>query len=193
VVDITQESRIEPSKVKRSKFLPVSMFCALSLSAAVLASNFISAERHALSVLEADSRNHGLSIWAYYRFGIIPDSMVVDIRGMSEGNAPIDVMRALFQIAERMKDREFSEVRLAYHGETRYILEGEHFHRIGQEYAFQNPVYTIQTLPEHLYTLDGARAFETWTGGWLGVMNARMKDFSTFTETWFLHDERLQQ
>jgi hypothetical protein len=42
---------------------------------------------------------------------------------------------------------------------------------------------------KELYTPDGSRAFDTWTGGTLGVLNAQMEDFSKFTNAWFLQDE----
>jgi hypothetical protein len=164
---------------------------ALSIVATVFAGNFLFAERHAFSALNADSRHQGISIWAYYRFGLVPTSMVVDVRSFEEGKLSIDVIRVLYQIAERMKDREFNEIRLAYRGHTRFLLDAKYFHRIGQEYAFQDPVYTIQNLPEHLYLPAGTRAFDNSSGERLGVMTP-MQDFSTFIEAWFLRDERLR-
>lgn len=150
--------------------------------------NYIRVERHISAVLEADSRNESVSVWAYYNYGVPGDSIVFDLRDLSLSGRPLDVTRVLLQFADRMKDRHFQTVYLAWQGERRFQLEGDYFHRIGQEYEFQNPVYTIRTLPENVEHLDGSHAYPNWTGGWLGVLNKQLNDSNQFNKDWYLND-----
>lgn len=87
---------------------------------------------------------------------------------------------------QALKDRTFSEVHLAYRGRTRFILAGSDFKEMGEEYGPQNPVYTIRTMPEKLLRPDGTRAFDTWTGGLLGVLEKQLDDVRKFHREWYL-------
>lgn len=37
-------------------------------------------------------------------------------------------------------------------------------------------------MPSHVYNLDGTPAYETWSGGWLGVMNKQLEDLDDMME-----------
>jgi len=52
----------------------------------------------------------------------------------------------------------------------------------------QNPVYTMRTFPQNVYALDGSPAFETWSGGLLGVLGKQLEDFSEFHKQWYLNE-----
>lgn len=116
------------------------------------------------------------------------DALSFDLRGASPQAAHTDVLRALFRTAEALKDERFSEVRLGYQGETRYVLPGQAFHAIGQEWGWQNPVYVIRTLPEQVLTPDGRPASERWTGGMIGVLGAQMDDVNRMADRWYRED-----
>ena len=47
---------------------------------------------------------------------------------------------------------------------------------IGRENSWQNPVNTIRTCPENLRTPDGGKAYSSWSGSILDVLNAHMSD-----------------
>jgi len=155
--------------------------------ALVLGLNFISVGRQAFTVTGRPI-NKGISVLTYHHYLVNPGTLVIDIRSVDSNKAPIDVMRVFFQIAEQFKEREFSEVRLAFRGETRFLIRPERFRTIGREYSFQNPLYVIRTLPEDLLLPDGRPAYSRWTGGWLGVMNRQMDDFTDFYKRWFVND-----
>lgn len=36
--------------------------------------------------------------------------------------------------------------------------------------------------------MAGTPAFETWTGGMLGVLNGQLQDFNTFHARWYIKD-----
>jgi hypothetical protein len=134
----------------------------------------------------SDPRNEGLEVFAYHRYLVLPGEIVFDLRGLSGDKAPLDVDRMLIQFAHELRDREFDRVYLAWKGDVRFVLKGDYFRRLGQEYGLENALYTLRTLPENLYTPDGQKAFDTWTGGLLGVLTRQMEDLHEFHVRWFL-------
>ncbi|MFP2608696.1 hypothetical protein, partial [Escherichia marmotae] len=70
----------------------------------------------------------------------------------------------------------------------KFYLKGGYFKTLGQEYGIQNPVYTLRTIPENVYMLNGERAYSVWEGGLLGVMGKQMEDLSDFSKAWYLDD-----
>lgn len=113
---------------------------------------------------------------------------VFDLRDVSPQAAPVDVFRALFRTAEALRDEPITALHLAFRGETRFILPGEAFRTIGAEFAWQNPLYTLRTLPEKLLTPDGQPAFGRWSGGVLGVAGEQMEDVNEMSSSWYLED-----
>ncbi|MNU11538.1 hypothetical protein D3C72_2594780 [compost metagenome] len=49
-------------------------------------------------------------------------------------------------------------------------------------------MYTIRTFPQNVWKLDGTAAYETWTGGMLGVLSKQMEDVNQFAKDWFIAD-----
>lgn len=136
----------------------------------------------------AQEASRSADVLAYYRFGAQPNVIVFDLRDIDRNASSALIMGNLLRFAAEMKDRQFDAVHLAWRGRTKFILPGAHFRTIGREFAFQNPVYTIRTLPEHLLRPDGRRAFGTWSGGMLGVLGAQMDDVNRFAAEWFIND-----
>jgi hypothetical protein len=62
------------------------------------------------------------------------------------------VDRSQFEAAEALKDQKFKAVVLAYRGRARFLLEGEHFREIGQERAWQYPIYRVRILPPLVFS-----------------------------------------
>ena len=114
--------------------------------------------------------------------------LVIDLRKVSGTNSPADVTRVLLQFAQSQKAKTYSQVKLAHSGTKKFILKGDYFQTLGVEFGEQNPVYTMRTLPENVYLLDGTAAFGTWTGGILGVLGKQMEDFSEFHKRWYVTD-----
>lgn len=155
------------------------------LIALVLGGNYLSASRHAFAVT-SQSVNRGISVWAYHAYLVNPSVLVIDIRDVDGNKSVADVLRVFFQIAEQFKDRQFSEVRLASRGNTKFLIRPEHFQTIGRTFATENPMYLLRTLPENIRRPDGRPAFETWTGGLLGVAGRQMEDLTKFAREWFV-------
>lgn len=136
--------------------------------------------------LAEDSRNKSVSLWAYHQYGVMPSTLVIDLRDVTDEAAPLDVMRALLHSADGLKESKFARVILARRGSARFMLDGEYFQTLGQEFRTQNPMYTLRTMPQHVFKLDGTPAYGTWTGGALGVLTRQLEDLTRFSQEWVL-------
>lgn len=129
-----------------------------------------------------------ISVWAYYRYGASPSSIVFDIRSVAGEASAASVIGDFLRFAQEMRNRDFDHVYLASRGSVKFRISGAEFKQIGQEFSLQNPVYLLRTLPEKLETPDGGRAFPTWTGGLIGVLGQQMKDVQEFSLAWWMVD-----
>lgn len=150
--------------------------------------NYAALQRPLDAAIARDGRNAGLSARAHFGHFVDADVAVFDLRTVGAENSQADVFRLFLQFADATKDRNFGRVVLAYRGVARFQIDGSYFQELGRGYAEQNPVYTVRTFPEHLFRPDGSRAFQEWSGGWLGVVKAQMDDFSEFHRQWYLND-----
>lgn len=170
----------------RRLFIPLGIF--IFVVVAVLFSNYILVHRALASVLDADPRNKGVTAFAHYDHMVVPGTLVINLRSVTETNSPSDVFRVLLQFSASQKDHEYETVKLSFKGEPKFILKGAYFKTLGAEYGTQNPVYTMRTLPENVYKTDGTAAFGTWTGGLLGVLGKQMEDFTEFHKQWYINE-----
>ena len=154
----------------------------------IASGNFFLLQRNAQLILDSDPRNEGISIFAHYGYFVVPSVLVIDLRKVSGINSPADVTRVLLQFSQTQKANSYSQVKLAHRGTSKFILKGDYFKTLGVEFGQQNPVYTMRTLPENVYKMDGTAAFGTWTGGMLGVLGKQMEEFGEFHRQWYISD-----
>ncbi|QDZ06430.1 hypothetical protein FPZ24_02185 [Sphingomonas panacisoli] len=126
---------------------------------------------------------------AYRRWLISPNDIVFDVWRLAPDGSMADMDRQLFKAAEALKGRPFDHVVLAYHGVGRFMIDGAHFGVIGDSWSYQNPIFIVRTLPENVSDMTGKPAFETWTGGLLGVVSQQMEDHNKLHEQWYLRAE----
>ncbi|WP_313143081.1 hypothetical protein [Stenotrophomonas sp.] len=169
-----------------ARSLKILLIAILLVGATVFVWNYTTLQRQARDMHTADSRNAGIEVFTHYGYFVNPKVLVFDLRALSGDNSPMNVTRTLLQFAERQKHRRFDRVILAHKGTAKFELKGDYFHALGNDYEHQNPVYTLRTLPENVYQLDGARAFGTWTGGLLGVVGKQMEDLNELHQQWYL-------
>ena len=172
--------------MKRGLTLTVLLLCLVI--AAIWAWNYSALQRPLGEVLSDDSRNDGIEARAHFGAYLQPRILVFNLTTVDASKAPADVFRVLLQFAAAVKVRNFETIVLAHRGVPKFHLDGAYFHQIGEEYSVQNPVFTMRTFPEHLVRPDGSRAFEQWTGGWLGVLNEQLEDFGEFHKQWYVDD-----
>lgn len=150
--------------------------------------NYAAVQKPLGAAIESDPRNAGILAKAHFGNYVTPHELVFDLKSVGSDKSPADVFRLFLQFSEKLKDRHFAKVVLAYNGNPKFHIKGEYFQQIGREYAAQNPVYTMRTFPENLYRPDGTQAFGQWTGGLLGVLQKQTEDFMEFHEQWYIND-----
>ena len=136
--------------------------------------------------LGGDSRNDAFSLSAHLGDYEDPSALVLNLEDVGNA-APVDLWRGLFQSAEAFSEsgRTFDRVIMARSDVAVFTLDGPEFSKLGTEYANgQNPVYLIRTLPEKLQTPEGASAFDSWSGGLLGVTAEQMEDANEAALQW---------
>jgi len=170
------------------KYLLRFVLAVVLLAALIYGYNFISLTYPVNQRLADDSRNSGVGFNVHYQSYINPSAAVIDLDRVKGSISEADVFRAFLQISDRLKDKDFKEVLLASNGVVKFQITGAYFKELGQSFATQNPVYSVRTFPEHLYTPTGENAYGTVTGGLLGVLGKQMEDFADFSEKWYLDD-----
>ena len=137
-------------------------------------------------VIESDSRNKGIEISVYY--GDNQSILEYDLKSISNENSIADVFRVFLQFAEKVKSYKFDKVKLAFRKKVKFVINGDYFQKLGEEFSFQNPIYTMRTFPENLMNSDSSKAYSKWTGGWLGVSKKQMEDFNDFHKKWYFSE-----
>ena len=164
------------------------LFIATLLPVFVLIFNYVSLSAPANSALNEDVRNTSVHTWIHYDYFINPSTLVIDLRDVGLDKSTVDIFRVLFQIAEEFAGRDFSKVYLSSKGTKKFYIQGAYFEELGSSYSYQNPMYLLRTFPENTFSLNGTKAFSTWTGGALGVMGKQMDDLNELAQAWFLED-----
>ena len=155
---------------------------------AVYAINYVQLQLPMNDVVNTDHRNKGVQVSLRYSNYVDFSSLIYNLNDVSSSNSPADVFRVLLQYAEKIKSKKFKTVELQFRGRPKFLVGGDYFQQLGEEYSNQNPVYTMRTFPENLRNPDGTRAYSEWTGGWLGVINQQMQDFNDFHKKWYAND-----
>ena len=168
----------------------ISIFlCALLLIACGIAAlNYVKVIKPYDEVYKNDPRNEGVKVSVYYQHYINPNVLVFSVDSIKPSNSMADVFRIFWSYSGKMKTESFDKIELAYKGDVRFYITGKYFQSMGAEHGIQNPVYVIRTFPENVYTSDGIRAFNVWTGGLIGVAGKQMEDFNEFNRKWYLND-----
>lgn len=155
---------------------------------AIYGFNYMTIIQPTQAKIQEDKRNEGISVDVHYKFYIIPTTLVYDLKTVSADKAAADVFRVFLQTSSVLKDKTFESIEISYKGQTKYLIKGNYFSKVGNEFGDQNPMYTIRTFPENLYKTNGDAAYQQWTGGVLGVFGKQMEDFNDFNKNWYLDD-----
>lgn len=138
-------------------------------------------------VIANDSRNDGISVWVHYAYFVNPTVLTFDLQNISENKSRIDIFRVLLQFAEKSKKHKFSKIELAFKGKVKFIIPGDYFQQLGQEYNFENPIYTTRTFTQYITRPDGLPAFTKTSAGLFGIAED-FENFNTFSDEWYLED-----
>jgi len=180
------QPQLRSADAKRGSMGAFAMLLCLVVVAIVLVQGYayFTLKAPLAKVLRSDSRNQGIAASAYFRHHIPVGTIVLDVDSVGPGMRPVDILRVILQFAETQEHASYEWVILASGGRERFKMRGAYFRKLGAEYEFQNPLYTMRTMPENLYRMDGRPAFPEWEGGALAVMGEQMKNFSEFIGEW---------
>jgi hypothetical protein len=173
------------------KRLGLVLLGAVLVVAAIYVGNLVYVGHPVRSALETDVRNGGVSLSAHLEYWLLPNRLVLDLREIQGDKAALDLWRVLLQAAGALEawDRHFEAVLLVRAGDPVFLMSGSDFTMLGSEHrAGQNPVYLLRTLPEKLRRPDGSAAFDSWTGGFLGVAMKQMEDLNSAALSWITGD-----
>jgi len=140
------------------------------------------------SVLVSDPRNLVVRAKVHFDGWIDTHSVVFDLSDVAGDSTQMDVFRVLLQFAKEQKDHRYQRIMLAAYGQKKFVVPGDYFQQLGQEYDAQNPVYTIRTFSHHVSTMDGAKPFPEPDGGILWELKEEMEQFNDFNKRWYLDE-----
>jgi hypothetical protein len=150
--------------------------------------NYVQLQSQMNKVIKNDSRNNGIKVDVHYANYILTSMLIFNLKSITSDKSKADVFRVFLQFAEQMKNNDFKQLHLAFRGKIKFLLDGKYFKNLGEEYSFQNPVYTMRTFPENLKNPDNSKPYSEWTGGLLGVSQKQIEDFNDFHDKWYFND-----
>lgn len=150
--------------------------------------NFVTIILPTINKINEDNRNDGISLDVHYKFYVIPNTLEFDLKKVPSDKAVADIFRVFLQTSYALKDKKFDKVELKCRGTLKFILNGDYFQQLGNEFEEQNPIYTMRTLPENLYNPNGELSYNKWEGGMFGVLGKQMEDFNDFNRKWYMDD-----
>lgn len=137
---------------------------------------------------EKDVRNKGIYISICYKSYDDKGTIILELYSLSSDKSRVDVFRYILQAAEQLKDKQFDKVEFAFTGESKFYILGDYFEKLGEEYGWQNVIYTQRTFPQNLKNMDGTDAYPTWSGGLLGVMKQQTENNIDFHNKWYWNE-----
>jgi len=160
----------------------------LALVVEILAPFFIYswARNHSLhETLDSCPSSDGLDVDVYYGGYLSSDEVLFDYKGVEQYSSArlIDNAHLLLQFADKL-DRDVRQLTLANNGTKLWHLNSSDFRELAEQYRLDARIWAFNHLPERLRHMNGLRAYDTWTGGWLGVMKEQTEDLSDMLETW---------
>jgi len=173
---------------RRGRLLAYVVSGFLALIVTVYGFNYVNLQSPMNRVLRADARNEEIDVSVHYSAYVNPSVLVYDLRSVGGTKSMADVFRVFLQFAAAVKTQRFDALEMAFRGTTKFKISGEYFRKVGEEYSWQNPVYTMRTFPQNLMRPDGVRAYPGWTGGMLGVLTKQMDDYRDFHKKWYVED-----
>ena len=134
--------------------------------------------------IASDERNSTVEVYVSI---VDNENLRISINELFDGATRLDVFRILLQVAEELQTEKFAKVFLSNNSVDRFFIKGDYFEKIGSEYSWQNPNYTIRTFPENVYLLNGNRAYSRVQDGSLVILTKQSENFNDVIEKWALN------
>ncbi|UTA66818.1 MULTISPECIES: hypothetical protein [Emticicia] len=168
--------------------LLIAVLVVITIPAVIYCFNYFTIIKPVKEKLNSDVRNEGIKIDVHYKNYTQSKTLTFNLEEVKDEKAPIDVFRVLLHTANALKDKSFDKVELSFRNNLKFILKGDYFQKLGEEFGDQNPMYTLRTMPENLLDAEGNAVYGEWEGGLIGVLNKQMEDFNDFNRKWYIED-----
>jgi hypothetical protein len=113
------------------------------------------------------------------------DTVVFDLRdGGSSGARRIDPVHLLMQFSSKLNLYSVDRVVLARNGDRRFYITSNNLRPLADSYKGGGRSWAFNNLPANVRRMDGTRAYNEWTGGWLGVLQKQSEDLNRFITAW---------
>ena len=108
-------------------------------------------------VLKQNVAFNGMDVSAHYKYWVVPSVIEYDLQSLTVHQTPIDVHTALLEFAKKVRTKRFSRIEIAYHGTTKFSVDGASFQRLGDEYAKHNFGYALYTFARTARPVDASK------------------------------------
>ena len=111
-------------------------------------------------------------------------NIVFDVRCCKGNSRLIDPLHLLLQFGHKIKDVQIEYLSIAGGGEEVYRLAKSDLDELSDQYELGGRIWAFDHWPERLRRSTGGKAFNSWSGGFLGVMKAQAEDLNKALRAW---------
>lgn len=141
--------------------------------------------RELVTTLEACQSYGVINATAYYADAFDDGAVVLDLaKSHDSGARRIDCVHLLMQFAGKLDLRMVKKVVLAREGKQVYYVAATDLRELTSSYKAGGEPWAFHNLPERCRTMAGSPAYDTWSGGWLGVLAKQANDLNSFIDAW---------
>ena len=121
----------------------------------------------------------------YYDGTFATDVVVFDLLDGSSSEARrIDPVHLFLQFTSELDLYSIDRVILARNGEQIFYVDATDLRPLAESYEGGGANWSFNHLPKSVRTMGGGRAYDEWTGTWLGVLAKQTEDLNDFIRAW---------
>ena len=126
-----------------------------------------------------------IDVDVYYDGPFASDVIVFDLSDRLTAVARrIDPVHLLLQFVTKAKSSSLHRIVLAHRGVKLFYVSADDIEELASSYDAGGRIWAFNHLPERCRTMSGTSAYETWSGGWLGVAERQTEDLNSLLEAW---------
>ncbi|MFC2093872.1 hypothetical protein ACFLSV_08225, partial [Bacteroidota bacterium] len=171
-----------------NKFIIRMLALVLFFCISIYGYNFFSLQYKMNKILIFDHKNKGIDVSVGYKNYINLPVIVFDLRKCSY-RTKADVLRVLFQFAEKKKESNYDYVILSCQGIKKFKITGKFFKKLGKEFREENLLTLIKTFPDNVLNLDNSPVFPVQNVVDPDSNETTIKECYDFMCRWFKNDK----